>query len=558
MMKPRITLSFFLFIVTCNNSFSQDQFYAYHTKVPHTSTDYFGKYADLIVVIGECRQLEFTRRNQYSPQWVTPKGIFPVDEFFPEREKDFTLDYTYVRLLEQSAEKIVVHWRYMPDVSSVEAAVLDLNSTFYEGFTNVVHEKFTIYPTGKIEREVRDARGSKYDNWSSPEYSDKQDIELKNNGITYGKVSWGDKSIKAPLATLKNPIIKTTNLTKPVLAWTFDEGGKDYPSDLQADMEEDPNQTVMKSFEHVNQILTPISGHATVYKKGVSGTSLGFDGYYTGVSIPAFAREQGSTYFNKVTVPKFKGSMSIEAWVALDVYPYNVAPIVHQSKNFGEQGFYFGVDQYGHLIMTVNGTNIVSSSVIDLYRWTHVSSVIQQGTITLYIDGKIVGSAKLNGSIGNTDTEFLIGLNNERERPSDYVRGPMQNIPFIYGIQGMLDEVKVYDQPLSKNQLAQHYKAFLPSDRTSPLDKAVLPGEVGVGEKFGAYYKNLEHHELWDKMWRLSNETDIVVKFDDNPTSVVYWRGTNFAANWVTDNNRWMADQSSEMFTKHGCGLHLH
>ena len=25
----------------------QKSFYAYHTKVPHTSTDYFGKYADL-------------------------------------------------------------------------------------------------------------------------------------------------------------------------------------------------------------------------------------------------------------------------------------------------------------------------------------------------------------------------------------------------------------------------------------------------------------------------------------------------------------------------------
>ncbi|UCE08293.1 MAG: hypothetical protein JSW07_09840, partial [bacterium] len=36
-----------------------------------------------------------------------------------------------------------------------------------------------------------------------------------------------------------------------------------------------------------------------------------------------------------------------------------------------------------------------------------------------------------------------------------------------------------------------------------------------------------------------------------------YWRGTNYAANWVTDNNRWMADQSSEIFTKHGCSEHM-
>jgi hypothetical protein len=48
-----------------------------------------------------------------------------------------------------------------------------------------------------------------------------------------------------------------------------------------------------------------------------------------------------------------------------------------------------------------------------------------------------------------------------------------------------------------------------------------------------------------------------VVKFESNPGSVVYWRGTNFAANWVTDNNRWMADQSSEIFTRHGCSEHM-
>jgi hypothetical protein len=58
-------------------------------------------------------------------------------------------------------------------------------------------------------------------------------------------------------------------------------------------------------------------------------------------------------------------------------------------------------------------------------------------------------------------------------------------------------------------------------------------------------------------MWRVPEGADIVVKFDRNPCSVVYWRGTNYAANWVTDNNRWMADQSSEIFTKHGCSEHM-
>ncbi len=62
---------------------------------------------------------------------------------------------------------------------------------------------------------------------------------------------------------------------------------------------------------------------------------------------------------------------------------------------------------------------------------------------------------------------------------------------------------------------------------------------------------------MWDPLWRDFPGAEIVVKFDKNPCSVVYWRGTNYAANWVTDNNRWMADQSSENGGPHGCSEHM-
>ena len=85
-----------------------------------------------------------------------------------------------------------------------------------------------------------------------------------------------------------------------------------------------------------------------------------------------------------------------------------------------------------------------------------------------------------------------------------------------------------------------------PSDRSSDLAKGVLPGELGMAKQFGAAYKSLPFSEVWDQLWRDLPGADIVVKFDKNPCSVIFWRGTNHAANWVTDNNRWMTDQSSE------------
>ncbi len=86
----------------------QENFYAYHGKVPHTSTDYSVKYADLIIVLDGDRQLEFTRRTQYLPRWVCPGGSFLLDEFFPDRESDPSLEYNYVRLMEESPDRIVL------------------------------------------------------------------------------------------------------------------------------------------------------------------------------------------------------------------------------------------------------------------------------------------------------------------------------------------------------------------------------------------------------------------------------------------------------------------
>ena len=63
-------------------SYGQSLFYAYHTKVAQTATDYVGKYADLIIVMGEGKQLEFTRQTNYAPLWRVFDKSCNVDEFF--------------------------------------------------------------------------------------------------------------------------------------------------------------------------------------------------------------------------------------------------------------------------------------------------------------------------------------------------------------------------------------------------------------------------------------------------------------------------------------------
>jgi hypothetical protein len=203
---------------------AQKIFYAYHTKRVHTSTDYFGKYADLIVVLGEGTQLEFARRTQYRPKWVTPEGSFMVDDFFPERDPDHNLEYSYVRLMEESPEKIVVHWRHFPDLETIRRANDELEPTAIEGFTSAVHELFSIYPDGKVEREVKDARGSHYESWIRPEFAHRQTLQLTEAGIEHGSVSWGKRQPVLSGPGEKSPLLSRNGLAEPLMDWRFDEG----------------------------------------------------------------------------------------------------------------------------------------------------------------------------------------------------------------------------------------------------------------------------------------------------------------------------------------------
>lgn len=528
-------LIFFLFVLIgmlCANQ----NFYAYYTKVQHSATDYFGKYADLIVVLDEDKQLEFTRRTGYQPLWRTGTGTHLVDDMYPGRDKDFEFFYTYVRLIEESQKKIIVHWRYIPDIETLERANQEKDPLVEHGFLGVVHEIFTIYPDGKVNRIIKDASNTSAGEWEDPDRAIKQTLMLTGNGVEHGSVHWGgegqrddDREEEERNGIEGRPVIDSNVLVKPVRHWSFDEG-----------LEENMNEVS----ESVQEIEAEIEGLFTLYKKGISGSALAFDGYYTGIEY----RDELEEISNELT---------LEAWLALDVYPYNEAPIIHQSQNFGEKGYYLGVDPYGYPFLRINGAEIKSKTKIELYKWHHIIATVGNGTISLYQNNEPTASLPFSNEMEFTDTRTKIGLNTDKTRCTDYVRDFPQNLPFIFGIQGALDEIKIYDKALSLPEIQSIYSTYVPEDISSPVKKGVLPGETGKAKQFGAYYKTLPFQELWDNLWRLSDYADVVVKFDHLPTSVIYWHGSNYAANWITEANQWMSDQSSEIWGPHGCSEHM-
>ena len=335
----------------------------------------------------------------------------------------------------------------------------------------------------------------------------------------------------------------------------------------------------------VNGTICPIAGNKALWKKGVSGTALAFDGYFSKIELP------------KAKAPSITDELTVEAWVALGAYPWNDVGIVHCSAGlpidpesykhgYGDpyvyrpwnmEGYMLGVDPYGRPIFKLNGQQVGGGvlehkdtvpvrEVLPTYRWTHLAGTYGNGRMCLYVDGRLVASEPASGPVVLPDRNVLIGLNGDAQRISDPVshseRAANNNLPLVYGIEGLIDEVRIHAQSLSADEIRSSFEAFCPPPAavTRPdLERRILPGTV-TGQpaaKFGASCETLKFHELWDNLWRPDPYRDIVVRFDTVPGRVVFWQGVNFGSGWVTENNKWMADQSWEIGGPHGCAEHM-
>jgi hypothetical protein len=505
-----------------------------------TSGPITGKYADIIVNLAAGRQLVFARESSYLPYWETEKGKWFIKEIVP-RQKDIACLYSYVRIIENKPDKVLIHWRYMPRLRKV-------------GPADVVHEYFDITPDERIVRRIK--KGTReFEKWNDPQNVTVQTIKLVPEGI---------KEISLETATLgrraKEPVagspVKTKVVGSPAAWWKFDEGLKQRTYG-QNDLAK----------ESVGGRDCSIVGEAILWKKGVSGTALAFDGY------------RSKVMFRGSEAPSIGDELTVEAWVVLGAYPWNWAPLVHQSivdpgpiergtydeHGRGEQrkkgeGYYLGVGPYGYPIFTIDGRQVEGSVKLSTYRWTHIAGTYGDGRMRIYVDGEECGSIEAAGKISVPNTGLVIGLNNIKGRATDPVRGPICHLPLTYGIEGLIDEVKIYNIALNSSQVAASYKNLRPTEgrRDSPdLQRRILPGRPGATKKFGAEYTELRYHELWDNLWRTGGYPDVIVKFDSMPTSIVFWRGVNGGAGWVTENNKWMSDQSIETGGPHGCSEHM-
>jgi hypothetical protein len=282
--------------------------------------------------------------------------------------------------------------------------------------------------------------------------------------------------------------------------------------------------------------------------KGVSGDGLKFDGFTTVIELAP------------KDAPKVGPGFTVESWIAMQSYPWNWVPIVDQHQDEAS-GYFFGIDAEGRLglQLSVWGIwNICRSDVrIPLKRWTHVAAVYDPATgVSLYIDGKPAGKLPVTGDfVLPRDTPFRIGRNLIDLPPIALVR-PKASFPALYSFDGILDDLRIYNHPLSSAEIASAYNPTIASVQPELTERRwpVLPGEAS---HLRAVYTDLHLYPEWDALWRTGPASDVVVSFKKLPFHYVFWRGANYGPNMVTENGIWMSDQSFESGTKIGTAEHM-
>lgn len=308
----------------------------------------------------------------------------------------------------------------------------------------------------------------------------------------------------------------------------------------------------MTTLERVSGIADTLEGHFEE-ARGVAGTGIRLDGFTTCVRrSPDHVTTAGDEY-------------SIEAWVALGNYPWNWCPIL-TTESAEVSGYRLMLGPLGQVALQSaideQWVSCASSQeTMPLRKWMHIVGVYRaHHEMILYVNGKQLTSCPIQGEIRYArDYELRIGMVASPGKPSDIHR-TWGTVAAYYGIDGILDEVKVYDKALSQTQIFNRFKAVPVTD--PDIASRRLPTIEKHPKRFGAFYTKLDYYPGWDNLWPVEQDPDVVVCFETSPVKLIFWRGIRYGASWVSENENWMTDQSVEAWSQgdmdqEGCFEHM-
>ncbi len=524
---------------------AQAEFCAYYTEInsgeAFEESSRTGPDADIVVrdIGPDHGRFVFWRGSSYLPYFEAKSGKWFVPELTerqgdgPRERPDNVNTYSVARIIESSPARVVIHWRYLPRFEGTNPHYNAVNlpqhlknlggkpPTHLVDAARFVDEYFTITPDGRVTRTFKPGT-AKYNDWIAPGNSTVQRLRLTGEGVAVESTK--APAPPAPAKPIPGRAINDRVIVSPVKWWKFNEGAGDITKESAAGDS------------------CAIAGHMSYWKQGVSGTALAFDGYHSVVRLPA------------EKTPAISDAVTLEAWVALGAYPWNWTPVVQQGH---EESYALSIGPHGSVAMSVKaGGQLVkaeSKPQLATKRWYHVAGTYDKssGAVRVFIDGRLCNEqAAPEDGVARSESPIQIGKGAPMGQ-SDPVRF---SDPHGFSFDGLFDEVRIYNVAMTPEQVAASC-ALLgmsePACAKPDLDRRILPAGLKTGE-FGAYYTHLPFYDTWEGMFRFSEHPDVVVEFDRQPTSFVFWRGVGFITMMVNEKGEWYSNEFNETWGRSG------
>lgn len=234
---------------------------------------------------------------------------------------------------------------------------------------------------------------------------------------------------------------------EPIAYWPFDEGQGRIAKDLASGSCEQIQFALLKGRYQPSQ--------DPIWRKGVSGSALLFDGYSTWLERSASLS------------PSLSKELTITAWIAPRSYDFGdeerLAAIVNQHNRERCEGYILGLSRHGswslQLALGDQWVDVwASGHPLPKGEWSFVAATYEakSGQLKLYLNGSEVAvreHSQINISITPSNEDLLIGRNN---------KGVILAEAFTMNMfDGLMDELCVYDAAMSEEDIASTYRHYL-------------------------------------------------------------------------------------------------
>lgn len=134
-------------------------------------------------------------------------------------------------------------------------------------------------------------------------------------------------------------------------------------------------------------------------------------------------------------------SLTLAMWVKMD--RLDGMPVL-LSKGAWQQAGYFLQVTNRQLRFYLAGVDTLDAGILPVKQWTHIAATYGFGEMRIYLNGEMAGRKHVKGHPRTSDVPLLIGRYGANDD--------------AYFVHGMMDDIRIYDVPLTETEIATLYR----------------------------------------------------------------------------------------------------